>query len=597
MFAHKKWRICAALIACIGLLSAADALAATTVRVCTTCSTEAQVTNDAYVWGRTNVPAYGVFIDTTPAPYAIQRCFQHVYNPYYNVNTVATMPMSSCPNPGPPLDGPPPPPVLPTGPVEQWMVSSSDYYVKAGDYNRDGLYDFYVTGRPTKRFVKDFIIYNNGSTYTVNANPSATDRAMADTMPLTMAKVMRVDLNGDALYDFLLSDTGNAVPGHSTDVVVLTNKGGGSVPQTALPLTQQMKDDAEALIPILADLPTHFARSHTTYCYRIDYVYNQFYRPDFIGSNTAYPGPITTEADRQLAAWLSQGTPLYYPNLASYCYSGMVRYSPAAQRLLTQAEPTAQGPDTALILSAILTPQWNSAILQRGMICANNDTVAMSNVAASVANVALGYTIESALVGTAEPVDILKWLRDVARQCGCGTTVPVPSDPPTSESRPDTSSDTNTDISIDIVVYRYAECQDPEKPDQSPSGASPNSARLRRNLHYVGCDCPEGDSNEVHHIVAIKGASDATKATLRQCGIELDYAINGVCLPTKDTSKPGRTVQHTETFPRAYYTTVDQRIANAYSAQQCEGVKSALKAIRHDLLYGNRFWQSWLLPF
>jgi hypothetical protein len=103
---NESWRTRAVVSLGAALLSA-QAFAATLVQVCPTCTTEAQVHNYAYTWGMANIQQhYAVFVVTSPAPYAIQKCFQRIntYSPPYVVNTVVLMPsMASCPNPGPPL--------------------------------------------------------------------------------------------------------------------------------------------------------------------------------------------------------------------------------------------------------------------------------------------------------------------------------------------------------------------------------------------------------------------------------------------------------------------------------------------------------------
>jgi hypothetical protein len=75
----------------------------TTVHVCNSCTTESSLVAEAYSWGIPNMGHYQMFIVTNAAPYNLKKCFQRIYYPYYNVNTVAEHPMSSCPNPGPPL--------------------------------------------------------------------------------------------------------------------------------------------------------------------------------------------------------------------------------------------------------------------------------------------------------------------------------------------------------------------------------------------------------------------------------------------------------------------------------------------------------------
>lgn len=75
----------------------------TPVRVCAACTNSTQIGQEAWAW-RVNVGHYQMFIVTNPSPYNLARCFQRIYYPYYNVDTIAEHPMTNCPNPTPPLN-------------------------------------------------------------------------------------------------------------------------------------------------------------------------------------------------------------------------------------------------------------------------------------------------------------------------------------------------------------------------------------------------------------------------------------------------------------------------------------------------------------
>jgi hypothetical protein len=84
-------------------LGASAQAGGTTVHICASCTTAAQIGTEAWNWGRANMGHYQMFIVTNPSPYNLAKCYQRIYYPYYQVDTVVEHPMSSCPNPTPPL--------------------------------------------------------------------------------------------------------------------------------------------------------------------------------------------------------------------------------------------------------------------------------------------------------------------------------------------------------------------------------------------------------------------------------------------------------------------------------------------------------------
>ncbi|MHC4717313.1 MAG: AHH domain-containing protein [Planctomycetota bacterium] len=93
-----------------------------------------------------------------------------------------------------------------------------------------------------------------------------------------------------------------------------------------------------------------------------------------------------------------------------------------------------------------------------------------------------------------------------------------------------------------------------------------------------------------HHIVARNhpGASDAQKV-LRECGIDLDDAINGVWLPRNSTVSRARGALHHEAGSAltndTYLKEVNKRITTAAKGGRAQVLRE-LQKIRHDLLNG-----------
>ena len=67
---------------------------------------------------------------------------------------------------------------------------TGDYFVKVADFNGDAKLDLYITGHPTRRYVTDFLLYqNNPASYAINAVPTQAERAVARSAPISAITV------------------------------------------------------------------------------------------------------------------------------------------------------------------------------------------------------------------------------------------------------------------------------------------------------------------------------------------------------------------------------------------------------------------------
>ena len=111
--------------------------------------------------------------------------------------------------------------------------------------------------------------------------------------------------------------------------------------------------------------------------------------------------------------------------------------------------------------------------------------------------------------------------------------------------------------------------------------ANGNSKVLKTNLKDAGCECPDG--TQAHHIGA-KRAGYAAGDRLRQClqngGIKVDWAGNGICLPTNDEDPEivgGRTkiASHQNSGLHSVYFIEDL-------ANQCEAASNGLSGAARE---------------
>jgi hypothetical protein len=127
-------------------------------------------------------------------------------------------------------------------------------------------------------------------------------------------------------------------------------------------------------------------------------------------------------------------------------------------------------------------------------------------------------------------------------------------------------------------------------PQIRPGNANGSSRRLGNNMRKVGCSKPHPDA-QAHHIVQ-GGNDDAAaveaRALLRDYGIDIDEAANGVWLP-KNGRVPGTRAQpHVGNgmHSASYRARVLVRLQNAASNGGAQGIRAELDAIRQLLLEG-----------
>lgn len=128
-----------------------------------------------------------------------------------------------------------------------------------------------------------------------------------------------------------------------------------------------------------------------------------------------------------------------------------------------------------------------------------------------------------------------------------------------------------------------------------------SSRKLKNNLLNAGCSCPAGLS-QGHHIVEKKGGDfigefwgSQSRQLLEGCGIDIDDAVNGVCLPSsreiKEQTGTNAVIHqgdgiHSKDYNRVLF----DQLSDAHSQDGCDGVVNKLKDVGDGLSEGVKFW-------
>jgi len=568
-FARPVWA-CLALLVLVSFSPASQA--GTRVRVCPGCTTEAQVGNDAWTWGRANIGHYGVFIDTTPAPYTIRRCFQRIYQPHYGVDTIMSLPMSNCPDPEAPLNEP-------ADVMDTSYYTSNRYYAKVADFNSDGRLDLFVTGQGD-RAVPDFLVLQQPDwKFTIAATPTAAQVQLAASAPVTSVTVVRTDYTSDGVLDFEFLNVDEAIPG-APGIIVLTQKWNGT-PKAAVARDARFEQLANALEAILGNFDQMAGLWRTSYC-NIFTIYLSLSPPFYL--DRPYAGFVEGE-------WSWGGTNWgYRPYVQQACFSGSMVFSPEGREMMGAVMnfqgPAASEARAAQIVEQILTKVRIQVSIGRALVIRTAAVEASAVIIAddvSIVGVAddWGLIITAAMIGYTV-WEVNRYTELLNQQIGEDEGVnPQPAAQPDPYATKSGCNPWNAAAGQTAAAVGR------------PSPKQPASWRLRSNLEKTGCGCPQGNNtNAAHHIIE-KGGSTPDVIAARQClstaGIDVDWAGNGICLPTNDNA-PTNAFKHSQIHSGAYSKAMRKLCEDSYAAGGSTGVQNMLNEVRGLLSRGQQFW-------
>lgn len=502
---------------------------------------------------------------------------------------------------------------------------TDDYVVKLADFNGDTKLDLYVTGHASRRFVSDFLLYQNTSqTYTLQPSPSSAEKLAARSAPISPVTVNRVELNADKYYDFYLRNVDEAITG-APDIIVTLTRGTGSAPSHVTPVNAELLSLIESITSVLNAPESYILAMGQQVCaptphqpapYQIGMpsVWANVFFPDesygtneppwspFFGMFGTYTGlSVASQGNRFLVSLL--------PQLGSQtCKNVSDIVGPRVKNFIFALNQTRANPSfiDANAPPEVWTPVWCAGVYGRySRSCPSYAFGGAGVLAGTAAGMALilavlYYTGELSVDNVADIIDALE---SAANQDWLGPAISVPTN-----ATPENASDVGPGIGAvpTPAVDKYAfqsNC------NNGPTGTPPNrgtsvpgkSGDLKKNMSNVGCDCPAG--SEAHHILP-KGGGDTfpvdLKNRIRNClnsaGVDVDHPGNGVCLPKKKDPN-SNAVAHGSANGKSYWASVAQLCEDALDDSGPQGVRDMLDQARENLLNGNTWWKPGNGPF
>lgn len=486
-----------------------------------------------------------------------------------------------------------------------------NYFVKVDDFNGDGKLDLYVTGHPTRRFVKDFLLYqNNPESYSINASPTQAEVARARGAPISPIVVSRMELNADRFYDFYLRDVDEVIVG-ATDIIVTLARGTGGTPTHVVPVTGEFEKLVDGFTGILTAADKWVEATQGAIC-----------QPPFVvGLPTAwdlllrYPTatwePYLSSVDA-LNMTLGSGSSGHYVSFSAFaqpvgpnCTPRILMLKPEYRSFVLNALTASKHTDIS-DGADIWSEPWCTRVFRRySRDCPNRYLYQNGGLLLELA-IGTGLIVAVLYYTGQLSSDQLRDLVDSIESAGNDGwigSLPIPPNA-TDANRDDMGPGTRSAPATGVDKYAFqGNC------DHGPNNVPPNRGTsvagkgktLGENLTNVGCGCPA--DSDPHHILP-KADGEKFPAVLRarirgcldKAGIDVDHPANGVCLPrNKDPSS--KAVQHGEANQKTYWNSVADHCERAYNANGPGGVRNMLDQARKNLLSGNRWWKPGGGPF
>jgi hypothetical protein len=467
------------------------------------------------------------------------------------------------------------------------------YWVKKADFNSDGYVDLYVTGKDD-RAVGDFILYQQPQfKYTVGM-PDTNQRAQANTAALTPIIVHRKDLTADGVFDFELQYVSEAIP-DSPDIIVLTQKDVGT-PRLAIARDARFESLVTSIETVLANLEQlswEYVRQHCSVTVLYIPPISAYNVWDVVPMPGRIPGAAFAQGEWD---WMNEAQSWRYaPTVLSQCTNGAYLFSPEGAELM-QAVTRFQGgvaseARAAQVANNIIRKvavQSAQRQIARAILLRNAAIAASAALIADDASVIgviddIGLVVTVAMIGYAvyNEYNYNRYVENnIADDFGID---------PEPQEQPDpyeVKSDCKPWDAQVLANQRSAVLGRP-----SPKTAA--SWRLRKNLERAGCGCPPGyNINGAHHIIEkgdMSTDAQAARACLRSAGIDVDWAGNGICLPTNDNA-PTKAFRHWDLHGANYNAQMRALCEEALREGGAQGVRDMLDEVRRLLSRGEKFW-------
>ncbi len=426
-------------------------------------------------------------------------------------------------------------PGLASGNLTSASMANNRYFVKMIDHNLDGRKDIFVTGS-SARHISDFLLQQGAvvdgeTTWSLIKNPTSAATQLASSAPIGWIDVLREDMNGDGLFDFHLTGVENEIA-DGRELIILTKTGVGNEPSKVLVMGERFLNLVNQFETIIQNAEVAKSVATTNYCSTQYYYYPIYYR-------SYYP----TYRDSSYSRWSYRY--VYVP--ITYCYSGINLFSRDTQQFVLAMT----GLDVAQTAD-IASPRWVKDVLGninqeriirnvlvgtrsgvRGIILTRRAAVMASVIVLANDVTVIGVADDLALIPLAASILVTVVAESLLDQVINILNAEI--------------AQGNEDVGVRReYVYKYGagafaisvNCH-PEAPNKDYIVKEKKSSdTLRTNLDSAGCNCPPNSA--AHHIVPVI-ANTRTRRRLHKClvdaDIDLDSAINGVCLPNNPNEK------------------------------------------------------------
>lgn len=420
---------------------------------------------------------------------------------------------------------------------EQTPLAGSNqarYDAKVFDVDGDGLNDVFVVTNYASR-IKDFYLRQlPGSKFQLVTNPTATQIHFANFYPTTDIAVIREDYNADGMLDMLVTNIEEYIWGAS-EYLIIAKKRDTTKLGKLIEINDKFRAVRNGIEAINNQTPGNTSFWTDLYNNKISYcaiIYLPFYYWTFENGWQIYwvPVRICMSGNEYLRRYLKHSE--------HYDYIGSMARMDSRYGLNGFQAPAGGWYDSAM---AKIMPQLDQRQILRtartvrnGVQIWRTGSVAATAILIADDATVVGVLDDVALIATVTSIGVSFIALEVLDYYIAEMEANVDNDDVGEESQGSTGAGTFT-----IPGH----C-DPKKPGQimAPDSESGTSGNLNKNLKSTGCWCEGADvTGAAHHIIP-KKAGDEIGEELRQClvnkrGINIDSAVNGVCLPTKKTEQ------------------------------------------------------------
>lgn len=416
---------------------------------------------------------------------------------------------------------------------EQTLASNAKYIAKVYDVDNDGLNDVFIFTNSGTR-VKDFYLKQTFNSKFILKVATTSDSIGAIHRPDSEIIVTRSDYNADGMYDFLISSIDEYIWG-AKEQIIITKKGNSTQVGKLVTIDDHFLDIRDGIEAIndasMTDFMVGLYNNKINYCTTIwipFYVWSwsqQRYVIYWVPYRTCISGRSILSSNLRNTEHFDYVKSLSAMD-AKYGLNGFATI--ADNSWYNSVFNKAQGRlDPRQLIKTARTIKSGVQVWRAGSVAA---TVILIADDATIVGVLDDVALPATLSSIAVSFILIEALDYYIIQMGG-----IPND--------DIGEESNT-ISVGAGTFKIPSTCDPKSGNQlpAPNKESGRSDRLGDNLGKSGCWCALADvTGAAHHIIP-RGGKSALHKNLRNCltdkrQINIDSAINGVCLPYKKTKQ------------------------------------------------------------